>query len=219
MDVADLVVVPYPYGFYICLVKGDATVCHRGNLDLGWEREVEILADCSPRSDYATTALQSRMKCQQTNRKRKDEPFDLVGSVSAELRMTSEKHCPPDKFEGLVASYFKSLGAQVSIPSKNYPGKQGDCDVEAVFTDLKLTISAQCKMHTGTTDDWAVRQILDYAANRNESEKDDNWTYVPWVVSFAEKFSDKAIKLAKENGVTLVNGEEFCRMLLNAGVR
>ena len=56
------------------------------------------------------------------------------------------------------------------------------------------------------------------AAKRNESEKDDNWTYVPWVVSFAEKFSDEALKLAKENGVTLVNGEEFCRMLLNAGV-
>lgn len=233
MGIGDLVVVPYPYGFYICLVKSNAVVCDR-DLDLGWEREVEILADCSPRSSYASTALLSRMKCQQTNlhindlgddveealdMKRKNAPFDLVGSIGAELRNTLEKHCSPDKFEELVATYFRSFGAQVSIPSKNYSGKQGDCDVEAVFPTLKLTISAQCKMHVGTTDDWAVRQILDYATKRNESEKDDNWTYVPWVVSFAEKFSDEALKLAKENGVTLVNGEEFCRMLLNAGVR
>ena len=234
MSVGDMVVVPFPCGFYICKVTGDAVVCNRDGLDLGWEREVEILVECSPREDYAGSGLLSRMKCQQTNlnisdladeveealaRKRGNAPIDLVGSLSQELQKEIDVLCSPDKFERIVASYFKALGAHATVLSKNYSDKQGDCDVEAVFPALRFTVCVQCKKHIGTTDDWAVRQISDYAAQREEMASDANWTYAYWVVSLADKFNDDACRLAQEKGVTLINGNEFCRMLLNAGIR
>ena len=234
MKVNDIVVVPFQYGFYICKVAGEAIVCRRENRDLGWERVVEILAECSPRASYANSGLQSRMKCQQTNlnimdlaqdvdealdRKRNNTPVDIVGNMSKVLRKELEEHCRPERFEGFVAEYFRSLGAQATILSKNYPDKQGDCDVEAVFPDLCLTICVQCKKHTGTTDDWAVRQISDYADKRNEKGVEDNWTYAYWVVSLADKFSEKACRLAHEKKVTLINGDDFCRMRLSVGLR
>ncbi len=234
--VGDVVVVPCPYGFFICRVTGDAKVSER-DLDIGWERDVDILADCSPREDYAASGLLSRMKCQQTNlniqdladevedaleRSTKNTPFDIFGAVCKTLREELEKHCSPEEFERKVAAYFETLGAQAAVLSKNYQDKQGDCDVEAVFPALKLTVSVQCKKYVGITDDWAVRQINDYAlANKRNDEKDedDNWTHAYWVVSLANTFTDEAQKLAKEKGVTLINGDEFCRMLLNVGVR
>ncbi len=234
MAIGDVVIVPFPYGFFICKVTGEAVVCDRDGLDLGWERTIEILAKCSPREDYAGAGLLSRMKCQQTNlyisdladeveealsRKQKNEPIDLVGNMSKELHKQINDLCSPEKFERIVASYFKSLGAQATVLSKNYSDKQGDCDVEAVFPALRLTICVQCKKHTDTTDDWAVRQISDYADKRNEKEKDDNWTYAYWVVSLADKFSDEACRLAHEKDVTLINGDDFCRMLLSKGIQ
>ena len=234
MKQGDKVVVPHPYGFFICEVKGSPVISNREKRDLGWERDVEILADCSPRSNYASTPLLSRMKCQQTNlciddigaqveealgRKRQNTPFDIAGEVCKTLRKELEEHCSPEAFEGKVAEYFQALGAQATILSKNYSDKQGDCDVEAVFPTLKLTVSVQCKKHAGTTDDWAVRQINDYADNRNKEDDDDNWTHISWVVTLADGFTDEALRLAKEKRVTLISGEEFCRLLLSVGVR
>jgi predicted Mrr-cat superfamily restriction endonuclease len=234
MRIDDIVVVPFPYGFFICKVMGEAVVCNRGKLDLGWERDVEILATCSPRERYANSGLLSRMKCQQTNlniidlaqdvdealdRKRNNTPIDIVGNMSRKLHEELDEHCRPERFEDFVASYFELLGAQATVMSKNYSDKQGDCDVEAVFAALRLTICVQCKKHVDTTDDWAVRQILDYAVQRNEKGEEDNWTYAYWVVSLADKFSDDACRLAHENNVTLVNGDDFCRMLLSVGLR
>ena len=236
MSIGEIVVVPFPYGFLICRVQGNAVVCNRGELDLGWEREVEILAKCSPREDYAKARLLSRMKCQQINlyitdladeveealdRKQNNAPIDLVGNMSKELHKQLEEYCKPEKFEEYVASYFKSLGATVEVLAKNYSDKHGDCDVEAVFPALRLTISVQCKKHTDTTDDWAVRQISDYADtdSRNRKERDANWTYAYWVVSLADKFTNEAYRLAQEKCITLINGSDFCRMLLNAGIK
>ena len=234
INVGDFVIVPYPCGFFICKVNSEAKASERNGLDLGWERDVEILANCSPREDYAASGLLSRIKCQQTNlyiqdlsedvedaleRSVSKTPFDIVGTVCKALRKELEEHCSPEGFERKVADYFQTLGAQASVLSKNYADKQGDCDVEAVFPALRLTVSVQCKKHAGTTDDWAVRQINDYADKRNEEGEDDNWTHAYWVVSLADTFTDEAQKLAKEKGVTLINGHEFCRMLLTVGVR
>ena len=234
MKTGDIVIVPKPYGFFICKVTGDAVVCQRPGLDLGWEREIDILADCSPREDYAQSGLLSRMKCQQTNlciddiasevdealdRKIKNTPFDIIGDVGKALRKELEKHCSPENFERRVASYFKALGAQATVLSKNYSDKQGDCDVEAIFPALRLTVSVQCKKHFGTTDDWAVRQISDYADKRVQMQEDDNWTHAFWVVTLADGFTPAAQALAKEKKVTLINGEEFCRMMLAVGIQ
>ena len=234
MAVGDIVVVPFRYGFSICCVSGDAIVCNRGNRDLGWEREVKTLAKCSPREDYACSGLLSRMKCQQTNlcindlsdevddalrRKQGNEPLRLLEPMSEQLLEKLKTSVSPSGFERFVASYFKSLGAQAIVLTKNVSDKHGDCDVEAVFPSIRLTVCVQCKHHVGTTDDWAVRQISDYAENRGKKGAEDNWTYAYWVVSLADKYNDDAYRLARENGVTLINGMDFCRMCLNAGIR
>ena len=47
---------------------------------------------------------------------------------------------------------------------------------------------------------------------------DANWTYVNWVVSFAEEFTKSAALKAQENGVVLINGRDFCKMLIATGL-
>jgi hypothetical protein len=87
--------------------------------------------------------------------------------------------------------------------------------VPALFPALRLNILVQCKKHWGKTNEWSVRQIADYAKAETESE---GWSYVKWVVSFADDFTDEAKELAKKEGVILISGNEFCRMLVTSGV-
>jgi hypothetical protein len=81
----------------------------------------------------------------------------------------------------------------------------------------------QAKHHTGETDDWAVNQIRDYRDKKNARSKeadtmDDGYARLAWVVSSADKFSPECISLAKQNKVLLLNGKDFVRLLLNAGI-
>ncbi len=63
MSAEDIVVVPYSGGFCICKLKGEALRSERRDaIDIGWEWEVEILADCAPRDGYASTSLLPRVK-------------------------------------------------------------------------------------------------------------------------------------------------------------
>ena len=75
----------------------------------------------------------------------------------------------------------------------------------------------QEKKHWETTDDWGIQQIVEYAKDRSSTE-DANWIYANWVVSFASDFSEEAKKMAQENGVVLLNGDEFCRMIVSNGI-
>ena len=38
------------------------------------------------------------------------------------------------------------------------------------------------------------------------------------VVSFAETFTESAVLNAQENGIVLINGRDFCKMLIAAGL-
>jgi len=229
----DVVVVPRPGGFSICRLKGALmTADRREGRDLGFEREVEMLADaCSPREAYASTALLSRMKCRQTTiriddladdvetalrRVRDDSPFSLPAELARHCHSVLSSFGSPDHFEQLVRDYFVRLGAKAEILPKHYADKVGDCDVSAVFPALRLTVSCQVKKHWGKTDDWAVRQIVDFA--KDQDVEDPNWIYANWVVSFAEEFSDEAKSLAKANGVVLLTGADFCGMLIANGL-
>ncbi|MGN0867176.1 MAG: restriction endonuclease [Oligosphaeraceae bacterium] len=118
----------------------------------------------------------------------------------------------PQKKSGI----FQNIGENAEILAKNYSGKVGDCDVSAVFPALRLTISVQVKKHWGQTGDGAVQQILDYANSRENSEA--NWTYVNWVVSFADDFSEEAKTRALEQGIILLKGVDFCQMLVANGI-
>ena len=200
--------------------------------DIGFEWEVDIIADnCSPSESYATTGLLSRMKSLNTTlnindlskdvdialeRYRSNRPFSLPAEFAKKCHELLDVFGSPDHFERLLCDYFTRLGGNSEILAKNYAGKVGDCDVTAVFPALHLTISVQAKKHWGQTGDWAIRQILDYANSRESIEP--NWTYVNWVVSFADDFSEEAKNQAAKYGVILLNGIDFCHMLVANGV-
>ncbi len=235
MAADDIVVVPRDGGFSICKLKGMPLVSGRRNdKDIGWEWDVELLAPfCAPREAYATTSLLSRMKCRQTTlnirdladdiesalgRFREEKPFSLPCELAGKCHELLDANGSPDHFEKLLLDYFTRLGANAKILPKNGLKKIGDCDVSAVFPALKLTISVQAKKHWGKTDENAVAQISDYAKGNGDVTDDPNWTYVNWVVSFADDFTDAAKARAKTDGVILINGKDFCEMIVANGI-
>ena len=203
--------------------------------DIGWEWKVEQIAcAAAPCDKYVSASLLSLMKCRLPIFKIDDfagDVYDIVDKLceantlaaSSELSTLCRKWVDTiyesSHFGRLLRNYFTRLGGSVAVISKNDSNWVGDCDIEAVFPALRLTISVQAKKHWGETDDWAIRQIADYAKSRhNGGETEDNWTYVLWVVSFADDFTDNAKKMAKDEGVILINGTDFCKMLVADGL-
>lgn len=86
----------------------------------------------------------------------------------------------------------------------------------AVFENLKLIIYIQAKFHKDKDNEWAINQILDYKTNRESI--DDGYNKIAWVITSADTFNDEAKKIAAENEIQLIDGIEFSKMLLNAGI-
>ena len=80
---------------------------------------------------------------------------------------------------------------------------------------LKLVVYVQVKKHYGTTEDWGVKQIKEY--KEKHTDKIDDYSVCAWVLSTANEFNENAIRLADENDIRLINGEDFATMLLEAG--
>lgn len=232
MKVDDCVVVPCPWGFYVCQITSPAVPCVRGELDFGWELGVEFLARgvCSPRDDYASTALLNRMKCLLTNvniddlkddvevaveRKNNNDPFVFGNELAKRCLSLLRDNKRPEFLEEMVAAYLKKLGGDASVQPRHYEGKKGDCDVMAVFEHLQLEVCVQCKRHIGATDDWCVKQISEF--KQHQVDLQSNWTRQTWVISTADDFTDEAKRLAVENNVLLINGLEFCRRAIAVG--
>ena len=206
-----------------------------GNIiDLGFYRKVKPVLLHIPREGYTDQELYSRMKIRQTNADISDlkesieyaqkafeekKPINLkeqiVEETAPKLLSLIEKLTNDMKFENLVGWYLKSLGARVETPSKNEScTEDGDADKVGYFENIKTAIMVQVKKHEGTTDDWAVQQVKAFKANHNYS---DYYTQM-WVISSCEKFSEKALNEAEAAGVRLINGNEFARMILDAGL-
>ena len=232
MTAGDVIVVPYTGGFCVCKLKGRVIRSERRDADdIGWEWDVEIIAkECAPRGDYATTSLLSKMKCLQTTlciqdiasdvelavaKCKGNKPYCFEDDLAQKCHELIDQFGTPDEFELLVKRYFNRQGGQAEVLPKNYSDKMGDCDVSVVFPALRLRIYVQCKKHWGQTNEWAIQQISEFA---NAEESDDGWLYAKWVVSFADEFTDAAKAMAKKDGVILISGKEFCKMLVSAGV-
>lgn len=59
-------------------------------------------------------------------------------------------------------------------------------------------------------------KFLDYKTNKESI--DDGYNKIAWLISSADSFSDEAKSIAAENEIQLVNGLEFSKMLLDAGI-
>ena len=203
-------------------------------VDLGFFRKVEILEKDIPRDKYADQALSSRMKIRQTNANIDDLAASVEDAVSAfrdqkpiNLKEAVLESAAPivlekirtiqndSKFEDLVKWYMESLGARVDTPWKGEsPTEDGDADKIAYFDNIGFAIMIQIKKHVGITDDWAVTQIKSYASNHHFGE----YATALWVISSGDGFSEEARRLAEETGVRLVDGLQFARMILDAGL-
>ncbi|SHN21435.1 Restriction endonuclease [Cyclobacterium lianum] len=204
--------------------------------DLGFARKVKILYKNISRAKFADAKLTSRMKIRQTNGSIDDLKKSIEKSIAnyienrpihlhsiivektANLVLDAIKtELNPDKFEKLVRTYFKTIGAnEVTIPAKNERDKEGDADIVAVFENIKLIIYTQAKFQKGKINEWGTNQILDYKTNKESI--DDGYNKIAWVITSADTFNDEAEKIATENEIQLIDGLEFSKMLLNAGI-
>ena len=108
---------------------------------------------------------------------------------------------------------LKEIAMKTEYEKEDY----ADADVIAVFENLGITIYIQVKKHIDKTDQWAVEQISKYK-DQQEKRFIDGVSYVPWVVTTADDFTQSARELAKTLHVRLINGKEFARMLAEVGV-
>lgn len=204
-------------------------------IDLGFYIPVEPLKEGLSRNEYADAKLTSIMKSRQTNldisRIRQsvdnvinsDTPINLYNSVIDELAKklldVIKDKLNPDKFERLIKWYFTKIGASnTTIPPKNEASKinGADADIVAHFDLLKVSFYVQAKMHYDTTSEWGVEQISQYE-EQFESHSGE-YTTISWVITTADNFSDEARDAAEKKRIRLIAGEEFARMLLDAGI-
>lgn len=204
-------------------------------VDIGFFVKIKKPVKIIPRS-YADDKLQMRMKLRQTNAQindltkavddaeKREAPIDVHEILTEKTAVTIleniKKYVNADNFERVVKWYMEKTGAtDVRILAKSSPEKKdyADADVIAVFENLGITIYIQVKKHIDKTGEWAVEQISKY---RGQQEKNfiDGMTYIPWVVSTAEDFTQPAREKADYLHVRLINGKEFSRMLAEVGV-
>lgn len=216
-------------------------------IDLGFFRRVNLYQEAKniSRADYADRDLTSRMKIRVTNGDisdlkenideavschKKHKPLSLYSPIMKQAgKLVLEniyKGLTPAKFERLVAWYFRKIGAsEASIPSKTGEAQEGSADVDviATFESIKTLVYVQVKFHDidSETNEWALEQIREYRKNQH---LDDDYSKIYWVVSTAKNFSEDCVNLTKETKqearmpLSLINGEEFARMLIDAGI-
>ncbi len=204
-------------------------------IDLGFYREVRLISKKEmAREDYADQALYSRMKVRQTNVNIEDLSSSVEKAInnslvnktinikeikedfSQKLLVKIREMLKDNSFETLVEGYLKSIGGEVMTPSKNESGSEyGDADKVAFFEKLKTVVMVQIKKHVGKTGDGAVQQITEFELNHNFG--DEYFTQL-WVVSTCDEFTPEAKSNASEKGVRLIDGREFCNMILESGL-
>ncbi|MGL6106688.1 restriction endonuclease [Romboutsia sp.] len=216
----------------------DGKIYENNNVrDIGFIWKVKPIAINIPRKFIFDGALISRMKIRNTNadisdlsdiiKKIEDEWKNnelatfhsrIPDSIQSSVEKCIKENLDSIKLEQLVKWYLEKIGADdVYIPAKNEANKENgaDADVIATFEAIKVIIYVQVKHHSGITSQWAVDQISEY---KNQKENmDDEYTYIPWVVTTAEKFSEEAIEKAKEYQVRLIDKTEFSKMLIDTG--
>jgi len=205
-------------------------------LDIGFFRRVSLLAKDISRYDFANAELTSRMKIRSATANITDLADSLNKAIEAfrnhrpinlhsqildlsrdQLLRLIQSELNPDKFEALIAWYFKQTGAsETAVTSKNAPDKQGDADVVAVFEPLKTIYYVQAKHHKRVTAEWAVQQVNEYKDDKDRM--DDGYSKIAWVVTSAESFSPECVQLAKEKSVGLFTGPDLARMILEVGI-
>lgn len=136
----------------------------------------------------------------------------LLGQIRDELQKISPSGGTIN-FEGICEHIIKTFGYQITA-RRQYDGSGGDIDFRCTrdradaspFESGQTILCVQVKKHEGTTDEYAVDQVLKML--KAEPSADG------CVMSLADDFTKQATELAEKNGITLLNGKEICNLLL-----
>ncbi len=240
MNIGDYALVPISKSFYLAEITSEPIyIPNKIRDDTAIRRDVKWLNNSEPiLRDYCGSGLVSRLKYQGTC----VEATDLISDIERSLKNANEK-IPPKfktqlndnlkqhvtkyliskdsylddrKFEHLIKQLMLGLGATTSdIISKSKYGKSiADVDVIANFTHLALQIYIQVKKHEGETDKHSVEQIIE--AIKIDNPEGESKIF-GWVIS-SGKFNEKAVKMADENNIRVINGEDLAEMILSVGL-
>jgi HJR/Mrr/RecB family endonuclease len=116
-------------------------------------------------------------------------------------------------FEAICERLLLSKGYRVTARNQ-YGSVGGDVDLRCVrersdaspFETGQTLLFVQVKKHVGTTDEWAVNQLLKMITQEPLADG--------CVMSLGDSFTEAAQDLAEKNGILLMNGDTVCRLLL-----
>ena len=115
-------------------------------------------------------------------------------------------------FESEDLVHWRQIGHAI-----NRPDQLDYCDCD----NSEGLWAATIRYHDGrfyivnTLDVNAVKQVV----LAPKAYEDPNYTIIPWVVAACDTFTEKAQKMAEEEGVRLFGGSEFASSLLDVGFR
>ena len=117
-------------------------------------------------------------------------------------------------FEGVCECLLEANGYHI-IRRNQYDRKGGDVDLEcrrsrsytSIFETGDVVLFVQVKKHEGQTDEKAVNQVLRMLKRQPEADG--------CVMSLGECFTDKAIRLARDNGIVLIDSDQICGLLMS----
>ena len=149
-----------------------------------------------------------------------DKEWQLIGEEILGLRVEEEKNIfsvniidkiSPLIFEKVVAALYRKMGYQVQLTPQSYD--QG-ADIVAIIHGKKgNSLLIQCK-HTKdpnkSQNQSGVQEILE-ACSAYQKEYDIK--FKPVVVTNSYKFTESAIKIAKENNVELIERNDLLSLL------
>ena len=142
---------------------------------------------------------------------------DTIEKVLSKLRDINPS-VGPISFEAVCEKLIRTEGYEV-VDRHRYDKEGGDFDLRCVrsrslgspFEAGDVNLFVQAKKHVGTTDEYAVQQVL------KMMEKDP--TADGCVMSLCDVFSEAAKDLAKQNDILLMDGSSICRLLLRQSFR
>ena len=218
-----------------------------GLVDLGFFRRIKPVAVHVSKRKYADSALIARMQfCGTTLQcddlrpnieralaayqqgKSVDSHGETAGNTWEQVRHLIQDQLSPDKFALLVKQYFERIGAaRVEILSRAEAGREreADADIAAVFEmietsfPMETVIYVQVEHHIGAADaSWARRQIAACKSARKNAPDDQDTQY--WVVSSCDEFENEkeVCREARRENISLINGGDFAKMLLEADI-
>ena len=125
-----------------------------------------------------------------------------------------------EELKDIVKSYMEKAGVTHIFmpPLDNEGNKTCACDVIAIFLKLNVLFYIHIRSQADYTDTWALEQVLSYS-EQHEDGFNDGMTNIGWVITTENKFGKQEIyEEANKRHVRLINGDEFAKMLEEAGI-